>query len=139
MYNGIDVIKQYFFEYLGYAAYEANGSIAGHIFFASIFENWAHMAQIPMGWKTIFIYNVLIHKGELFRDAIGGFFQHDVPYTIGSSRFSDVDFLEQLIYIPLVDPEQVEGISAEVSIVCFVCSVENASEEIIKHFSTVQF
>ena len=85
MYKGIDVIKQYSFEYLGYAAYEANGSKAGHIFFVSIFENWAHMAQLPLAWKTTFIYNGLIHKSEWFRDAIGGFFQHDVPYTIGKS------------------------------------------------------
>ena len=48
MYKRIDVIKQYSFEYLLYAAYEANGSIAGHIFFVSIFENWAHMAQLPL-------------------------------------------------------------------------------------------
>ena len=57
-----------------YAAYEANGSLAGHIFFVSIFENWAHMAQLPLCWKTTFIYNGLIHKSELFRDAIGSFF-----------------------------------------------------------------
>ena len=97
------------------------------------------MAQFPLGWKTTFIYNGLIHKGEMFRDATGGIFQHDVRYTIGSSRFPDVDFLEQFIYIRMVDSEPVEGIAAEVSIVCCVCCVENASEEVIKHCSTVQF
>ena len=71
------------------------------------------MAQLPLGWKTTFILNGLEHKGEWLRDAVGGFFQHDVPYTIGSSRFPDVDFLEQFIYIQLVDPEPVEGISAK--------------------------
>ena len=139
MYKGIDVTKQYSFEYLRCAAYGANGSIAGHIFFVSIFENWAHMAQLPLGWKTNFIYNGLIHKGEWFRDTIGGIFQHDFPYSIGSSRFPDVDFLEQFKYIRLVNPEPVEDISAEVSILCCVCSVERASEEVNKHFSTVQF
>ena len=96
------------------------------------------MAQLPLGWKTTFIYNGSIHKSEWLRDAIGGFFQHDVPYTIGSSRFPDVDFLEQFIYIRLVVPEPVAGILDEVSIVCCVCSVENASKEVSKHFSTVQ-
>ena len=40
MYKGIDVIKQYSFEYLGYAAYEANGSIAGHIFLFPSLKTW---------------------------------------------------------------------------------------------------
>ena len=97
------------------------------------------MSQLPLGWKGTFIFNGLIHKGEWFRGAIGGFFQLDIPYTIGSSRFIDVDFLEQFIYIRLVDPEPVEGISAEVSIVRCVFRVEHAREEVIEHFSTVQF